>query len=233
MGALAGLTAGAALSGASLSPLTWYLARASGFTLYLLFWFTVVSGLGMTTKLLGFLGRDGEAWHIHRFATELSIVALVVHVMSLALDPTVPLNAAGVLLPFISDIRQPWTDLGIMTAWGMLGVSVSYGMRHILGWRGWRALHYAAFPLWVSGLLHGLGAGSDSHQLWALGMYLATTAVVAYLSLYRMLRAGQRGRHATTHPAVIRDREVMRRRVAVYREQCASLSSKMKSNSPR
>jgi predicted ferric reductase len=231
-GAIGGLVAAAARADAPLSPLTWYLARASGFTLYLLFWFTVVSGLGMTTKLLGALGRDGAHWLVHRYATELAFVALVVHILALALDPVVPLGVAGVLLPFVSAVRQPWTDLGIISAWGMLAVAVSYGMRRVLGGTGWRALHYAAFPLWFGGLLHGVGAGSDTGEFWALGVYLPTASVVICLSLYRLLRAGQRGRHPVTHPAAIRDREVMRRRVAAYRERCASLSSKTNASSP-
>lgn len=231
-GALGGMLATAAVVGASWSPFTWYLARASGFTLYLLFWLTVVSGLGMTTKSLGKLGHRGENWQIHRVSTELAFVALVIHMLALALDPTVPLGLVGVLLPFISDVRQPWTDLGIITAWGMVAVAISYGLQRWIGRGGWRALHYLAFPLWFMGLLHGIGGGTDTAIPWGLGLYLATTAVVAFLVLYRLLRAGQRGRHPATHVATIRDREVMLRRVAAYRERCASWSSKTNNSSP-
>lgn len=228
----AGMLAATVVTGAAWSPLTWYLARASGFSLYLLLWLSVVSGLGMTTKVLGWFGRNGENWHVHRLATEVGFVALVVHMLALALDSTVPLGVVGVLVPFTSQVRQPWTDLGIVTAWGMLGVTLSYGMQRWIGRRGWRALHYLTFPLWFGGLVHGVGSGSDSGSLWGMALYLATTAVVLFLLFYRLLRAGQRGRHPVTHPAAIRDREVMLRRVAAYRERCASLSSKTNVNSP-
>jgi hypothetical protein len=228
---IAGLAVGAALTGASLSPLTWYLARASGFTLYLLLWFTVVSGLGMTTKLAVPSGRAGESWIIHRFTTELSFIALAMHLLSLALDPSVALGVLGVLVPFTSDVRQPWTDLGIVAAWGMIALTLSYGVRHYTGKHGWRILHYAAFPLWVIALLHGIGAGSDSRQFWAIGVYLLTSASVIFLSTYRLLRIGRRGAGATQHPEFIHDRRIMHRKIASYRHRCASLSSKTNRNS--
>jgi hypothetical protein len=216
-----GLATAAALAGASLSPLTWYLARASGFTLYLLFWLSVVSGLATTTKLLRFLDERGGSWTVHHAATELGFVMLGLHLMSLALDPSVPLGILGVLVPFTSDVRQPWTDLGIVTGYGMVALAASYGMRHLIGRRGWRLLHYSAFPLWLLGLAHGIGAGSDSSRLWAIGLYLVTTAVVLYLSLYRLLHAGRRGRPVPLPPALA-DREAARKRVEEYRARCAS-----------
>jgi sulfoxide reductase heme-binding subunit YedZ len=182
----AGMIAAAALTGTSLSPLVWYLARAAGFTLYLLLWLSVVTGLGLTTKLLNRLARRDELWIIHRVATELAFVFLALHMMALALDPSVALGALGVLLPFTSQVRQPWTDLGILAGWGMIGLAVSFSLRRLLRQRGWRLLHYAAFPLWVVALAHGIGAGSDSGHLWAGFLYLSTTAIVLFLSLYRL-----------------------------------------------
>ena len=185
---VAGLIAGSVLVGSSLSPLTWFLARASGFSLYLLFWLTVVTGLGLTTKLFDRATARPLVWLGHRFTTELAFVFLALHVLTLALDPTTQLGAAGVSMPFQSDVRQPWTDIGILTAWGMIGLTLSFSMRRFIGQRGWRLLHYGAFPLWVLGLIHGLGSGSDTIQPWAIAIYIGTALVVLALSLYRLLR---------------------------------------------
>lgn len=180
------------LLGLPASPLTWYVARASGFTLYLLFWLSVVSGLGLTTSLLDSFGGRPSIWLSHRFATELAFSFLGLHMLSLAADTSVALGFRGVLLPFSSDVRQPWTDLGIITAGGMVVLAMSFGLRRFIGRIGWRLLHFGAFPLWLMGLAHGIGAGSDSDRPWAITLYLASAGVVVFLSLYRLLTA--RGR---------------------------------------
>ncbi len=204
---MAGLIAGSALVGSSLSPFTWFLARASGFSLYLLFWLSVVSGLGLTTKLLDRAGRRPLTWLSHRFTTELAFVFLALHILALAFDPTTQLGAAGVLLPFQSDLRQPWTDIGILTAWGMAGLTLSFSARRFIGQRGWRLLHYGAFPLWMLGLIHGLGSGSDTIQPWAIAIYIGTAVVVLALSLYRLLRRHSRPRFAAAVPTRSRARK--------------------------
>jgi predicted ferric reductase len=212
------------MAGVSLSPLTWYLARASGLTLYLLLWLSVASGLGMTTRLVPSPGGPGGMWALHRFTSELSVILLALHLMSLALDPTVALGILGVLFPFASDVRQPWTDLGIVAGYGMIIVSASFSIRHLIGWRAWRWLHVTSLPLWLVALIHGVGGGSDSHTLWAGAIYVVTTATVAFLVLYRLMRAGSRGYGRIPLAPHVLDREKMRRRVAEYRDRCASSS---------
>ena len=186
---VAGMIAAATLTGVSISPLVWYLARAAGFTLYLLLWLSVVTGLGLTTKLLDLIARRDDIWTLHRFTTELAFVFLALHLIVLALDPSVALGALGVLVPFTTNVRQPWTDIGILTGWGMIALALSFSLRRLLGQRGWRLLHYSAFPLWIMALVHGIGAGTDTRQLWALFLYLSTTAVVFFLTVYRLLMA--------------------------------------------
>jgi sulfoxide reductase heme-binding subunit YedZ len=177
----------ATVTGTSISPLVWYLGRAAGFTLYLLLWLSVVTGLGLSTKLLDPIVRRQDTWMLHRFTTELAFVFLTLHLLVLAIDPTVALGLVGVLLPFASDVRQPWTDIGIFTGWGMIGLTLSFSLRHLLHQRGWRLLHYGAFPLWIMALVHGIGAGSDSGRLWALFLYSSTTAAILFLTLFRLL----------------------------------------------
>lgn len=189
---VAGIVAGAAVTGAAISPFVWYLARAAGFTLYLLLWLSVVTGLGLTTTLMDTLARRTDIWTLHRFATELAFVFLALHVLVLAIDPTVALGALGVLIPGMSNVRQPWTDIGILAGWGMIGLALSFALRHLLRQRGWRLLHYSAFPLWIMALVHGIGAGTDSGRLWAIFLYTTTTGVVLFLSLFRLLMVIQR-----------------------------------------
>jgi sulfoxide reductase heme-binding subunit YedZ len=178
----------------------------------------------MTTRLLPSPGGQGGMWALHRITTELAFILLALHLLSLAFDPTVALGILGVLVPFVSDVRQPWTDLGMIAGYGTLIIAASFSVRHLIGWRTWRVLHISSLPLWLIALLHGIGAGSDSGEIWAGAVYAITAGSVAFLVLYRLLRMGKRGWGASRPAAHVLDRETMRRRVAEYRDRCASSS---------
>ena len=169
-GLLVGFVGIAAATGRSLSPFMGYLARSSGFTLYLLLWLVVVLGLGLTTGLLDRFGGRGVVYSLHRFATDLSYGVLVLHLGSLALHEWVLFGLRDLLLPFASGVREPWTGLGVIAAWLFVLIGVSFGLQRWIGQRGWRVLHLAAFPLYGIALAHSLGSGTDSMALWAQGL---------------------------------------------------------------
>ena len=189
LAALAGI---ALATDRSLSPLTWYIARASGVALYLLLWGTVALGLGLTTGLLDRIGGRGVVYSLHRFATDLAYGVLALHVGSLVLDDYVAFSPRDVLVPFLSEVREPWTGLGILTAWLWVIVGVGFGMQRWIGQRGWRALHTASYPLYLVALAHGLGAGRDATSPLLGALYLSTLTVIVFLTCFRLLRRGER-----------------------------------------
>lgn len=181
-----------ALTGVSLSPWTWYLTRASGFALYVLVWLATVLGLGLTTTLLDRFGGRAVLFSIHAYATELSYGFLALHLLTLAADQTVPFGFANLVVPFGSPWREPWTGLGVLAAELLVLIGASFAIRWLIGFRGWRLLHWLTFPLYGLALAHGLGSGTDRNEGWAQGIYLATALCVVWLASYRALRRGAR-----------------------------------------
>lgn len=177
-----------ALTGESLSPLSWYIVRASGFSLYLLSWFLLVSGLGTSTKLMVNTGNRSLAMSLHTYAFHLWYGLLALHMLSIAVDPAVNFGFIGLVVPFTSDWREPWTGFGILAA--QLGVltGASAAFRRVVGYRVWKALHWLSLPVFALGLLHGLMAGSDGGTTWAFMLYMATGGWVVFLLAYRILR---------------------------------------------
>jgi len=175
-----------------LSPLTWYLARASGVTLYLLLWLAAVTGLGLTTKALDRYGGRGQIYSLHVFAIELGLSFLTLHLLSLAADQTVKYGPAAVFVPFAASWREPWTGFGVIA--GYLGVAVagSFLLGRFVSYRLWRALHWLTLPLYALALAHGVGAGSDAGTPWAMVLYLVTASIVALLLATRLLRGPRR-----------------------------------------
>jgi len=181
------------VAGWPLSPLTWYLARASGLTLYLLLWLATVTGLGLTTKLLDRFGGRGLVYSLHGYATRLGFALLALHGMSLAADATVPFTLRDLTIPFASSVREPWVGLGVLA--GEIGalIALSAALWRLTGYRFWRVLHALTLPAYALALAHGLGAGTDARTGWALSLYASTGAAVVLLCCYRFLRRGRRG----------------------------------------
>jgi methionine sulfoxide reductase heme-binding subunit len=193
-----------ALTGRSLSPVSWYIARGSGFALYLLSWFLVLSGLGMTTKLLATTGNRAVTLSLHAFAFHLWYGLLALHVLSIAVDPAVRFGLVELVVPFASGWREPWTGLGIVAAQLGILTGASAAVRRVLGYRAWKALHWLSLPMFGLGLLHGLLAGTDGGTLAAFVLYVVTGGWVVMLGTYRVLR-----RHARDEQRAIRQHQAV------------------------
>lgn len=119
----------AAIMDVSLSPTTWYVARGSGLGLYLICWYLLASGLGGTTKFMA-PGAKKTTWlSLHRYSFYLFYGALLIHVLSLIVDPRERWTVADVALPFHARSGDLWIALGIIGAYLMLIVGMSEHMR--------------------------------------------------------------------------------------------------------
>lgn len=203
-----------ALTGASLSPLSWYIARGSGFALYLLSWFLVISGLGASTKTLATTGTRSVVMSVHSYAFHLWYGLLAMHMLSIAVDPTTNFGVVQLLVPFTSGWREPWTGLGVLAAQLGIITGASVTLRRVIGYRAWKTLHWLSLPVFVLGLLHGLLAGTDGSSLPAFVLYIVTGGWVAFLAMYRLLR-----RNARAERRDERRQQAEVARVPVYRDR--------------
>lgn len=174
------------------SPLTWYLARASGISLYLLLWASTCLGLGLTTRLMDRFVSRGVVYSLHAYLTALTFGFLALHMTALALDTYTRFTLADILVPFHTGVREPWTGLGVTAAWLLVLVTISFPLRAITGFRFWRKAHWLTFPLMLFGTFHGIGAGTDSGSLPMMLVYAGTTGVALFLVCYRALSDRQR-----------------------------------------
>jgi sulfoxide reductase heme-binding subunit YedZ len=192
--ALSGLAFWAIQTGHSLSPGVWYVSRAAGLALYLLLWLTVVLGMGIITGVFGRLGGRAYILSLHAFATRLAYGFLALHMLSLLADQTMPFSLRQMLIPFTSSWHEPWTGFGVISAWLLVIVGGSFSVRRFIGFRGWRALHALALPLYVIATLHGIRSGSDASTPWVQVMYVVTADAVLFLALLRLMQGNSRRR---------------------------------------
>ena len=60
-------------------------------------------------------------------------------------------------------------------------------LRPRLGQKTWRSIHYGGFLTWLTALIHGVDAGTDSGVGWVMMIYIATAAAIFTLLVYRVL----------------------------------------------
>jgi DMSO/TMAO reductase YedYZ heme-binding membrane subunit len=59
--------------------------------------------------------------------------------------------------------------------------------RKHLGGGFWKAVHLASYGVFATATVHGVMAGTDSNQPWMLGIYVASTSLVAGVAARRLI----------------------------------------------
>jgi len=173
----------------ALTPhLFWITSRAAGFAALVLASLAVSLGLLMSTKLLK--GRTADLRAAHDTLALSTIVAIVVHGVSLLGDSFLHPSIADIALPFVSSYKTFWTSLGIVGGWGLILLGLSYYARRFVGAVRWRKLHRFTALAWLLGLVHALGEGTDAGQLWFLAMIAVVTIPALALLATRLARSG-------------------------------------------
>jgi sulfoxide reductase heme-binding subunit YedZ len=168
-------------------PTFWLLARATGFTAYLLLTASVLAGLVLKSRPFGTALKPATATDLHRTLAVLSLGALAAHGLALVVDDAIEIGLGALLVPGLAPYRPVWTGLGVVAGELMLVVYASFSLRRRIGQRNWRRLHYVTFGIFAASTVHGLMAGTDSSASWALGLYLGAVGAVAFATAWRVL----------------------------------------------
>ncbi|HEY3259586.1 MAG TPA: ferric reductase-like transmembrane domain-containing protein [Pseudonocardiaceae bacterium] len=156
----------------------WFLARGTGVTVLVLLTTTV--GLGIATgagRTLPGLPRSAVVL-VHRNASLLAVTFLAVHVGTLLMDPYAQLRLLDLVLPFGGAYRPLWLGLGTAASDLLIAIIVTSLLRHRLGLRAWRAVHWLAYAAWPLALLHALGTGTDATTPWLRAIAAACVLAV-------------------------------------------------------
>ena len=175
---------------ATLGPTAyWYLTRATGMVSLVLLTAVVVLGLLGPMRL-----APNPRWprfaieSLHRDLSLVAVALIVIHVITTVLDGFAPIGLIDSLIPFHSPYRPLWLGLGTVAFDLILALVITSLLRRRLGYQAWRAVHWLAYACWPVALLHGIGTGSDSKQVWALGVTFACVIAVSWALLARLRR---------------------------------------------
>lgn len=172
--------------------ITWNVLRAAGFGAYFVLFASVVLGLTGTTSLGGKRMTKQGAVGVHQFLATVGLLLVAVHLVGIAMDAWIDFRIHDLFLPMLQDAYKPVAvGVGIVAMYGMVLVTVASWTRTRLSARFWRATHLLAIPTFVLAMLHGIFAGTDTVRPFVFWTYLATGAIVVFLTLLRGFTASR------------------------------------------
>jgi methionine sulfoxide reductase heme-binding subunit len=168
-------------------PTFWLLARASGFTAYVLLTASGLAGLVLKSRPFGRAVKAASVLELHRFIALLALGAVALHGVALVADRTLRMPLTGLLVPGASPYRPLAVAGGVVSAELMALIVVSFPLRRHLGQKTWRRLHWATYVIFALATAHGLFSGSDSAQPWARDIYLGALGALVFATAWRAL----------------------------------------------
>ncbi len=169
----------------------WWLAgRASGLLALVLVTISVGLGLAMAGKVMRRPGLSRKLMAIHEQTALAGIVAIAVHGITLLGDPWLHPGVSGVTVPFTMGFRPVWSGLGVVGGYLAALLGLSFYARKRIGARLWRKAHRATVVVYLLGLVHALGAGTDASAVWFRWWVLMTAPVIGGLFVYRVFSGG-------------------------------------------
>lgn len=169
--------------------LSWFLIRGSGFAAFGLLTASVVWGLMISSKVFGrAVKAKGLQW-LHESLGLAALVATVAHMVALYLDTFVEFTWVEILVPGTSDWDPLAIALGAVGFWVMTFVSLTFYVKKWIGQTRWRRIHYLSFGVFVAAAGHGILAGTDTTNPYAVAIYVAAVATVVLLTVIRIAGA--------------------------------------------
>jgi len=182
--------------------LWWYVARSGGIVALVLTGLSVIWGLMLSTKVMQ--GTPSPKWllSLHKFLGGLAVSFSGVHIGALVLDSYVHFGITDILVPFASDWQPGAVAWGIISMYLLVAVQASSMMMKRLPRKVWKMIHMSSWLLFWTGLIHGATAGTDASNPIYIVATGAMTALVSFLTLFRILSSRGLRRRPAVKPVL-------------------------------
>lgn len=151
----------------------WYLARGSGLVALVLLTLSMVLGIVTSVRWSSQRWPRFALQLVHRNVSLLVVVFIALHVSTVVVDGFAPIGWKDAVIPFTSGYRAIWLGLGAIALDIVLALTITSLVRHRIGHRTWRAIHWLAYLCWPLTVVHGLASGTDAK----LGFVVVTNVV--------------------------------------------------------
>lgn len=184
------------------SSTTWYIIRSTGVIAYVLLALSVIAGLLISQRAAPAGRTRLDLFEMHAFLSLVAIAFGSIHAVALLFDQYMGFTPKQILVPFTSSYRSLSVGLGVISLYAAILIYVSFWAKRYIGYKRWRALHFATFAVFLLVTLHGYFSGADSRETWMFAIYTFATIFVIALTTMRFASArASRQRRAATVPA--------------------------------
>ena len=170
--------------------LFWIASRSLGVVALLLVALSVGLGLVMATRSVKGAGPRARVKQLHEATALAGLLAIAGHGLALLGDTYLHPGLAGIAIPFTTSYRAFWTGLGIAGGYLAAILGLTYYFRSRIGPNLWRRMHRWTLGVYVLGVIHTVGAGTDAGTPWLIGILIATGAPIALLTASRWSPSG-------------------------------------------
>jgi methionine sulfoxide reductase heme-binding subunit len=153
---------------------------------------SVAVGLALSGRLVHGPGVAARVKTLHESLALSGLLAIVLHGLLLLPDPYLHPGLVGITVPFALGTRPLWTGVGVVAGWLAAIVTLSFYVRGLIGVAAWRWLHRWTLAVYVLGLAHTLGSGTDAGAPWLLAMLAVSAVRVLVAGAYRVLTRDRR-----------------------------------------
>ena len=182
------------MSGRDPMEFGWWLAsRASGIVALALVTLSVTVGLAMAGRVVRRPGLPRLLIAVHEHSALAGLIAIGVHGLTLLGDRWLDPGPVGIAVPFAMDYRPLWTGLGIVGGYLAAALGLSFYVRDRIGHKRWRSLHKLTILVYVLGVAHAVGAGTDAREPWMVAQLVIGGVPVLWLFVMRVLRPSRPG----------------------------------------
>jgi methionine sulfoxide reductase heme-binding subunit len=164
----------------------WYLNRATGLVLLVLFSLALLLGQLATARNANGRIPRFVTLELHRNITLVALGLLVLHVLTAVIDDYVDISLLDAVVPARSPYRPVWLALGTLAVDLLIVIGLTTLVRHRIPYRTWRFTHYLAYACWPLAVVHGLGTGTDTRKQLVLVVTFGCVALVLFGLLIRL-----------------------------------------------
>ncbi|MCG2800274.1 MAG: ferric reductase-like transmembrane domain-containing protein, partial [Cellulomonas sp.] len=140
--------------------LLWVISRATGIVSLVLLTVVVVLGIAVRRQAGSRRTPRFVVAGLHRNATLLAVLLVVVHVVTVVADSYVTVSWLDTVVPFLGSYQPFWLGLGTVSLDLMVLLTVTSLLRHRIPARLWRGIHWLAYLFWPVAMVHAVGIGT-------------------------------------------------------------------------